>query len=212
MKLLILTQKVDINDDLLGFFHGWIAEFAKHCEFVTVICLFKGEYDLPKNVKVLSLGKERQKNSQFSPPAGGFNFQFFLRILYLFNFYKYIWQERGNYDKVFAHMNPEYAILGGLFWRVLGKKIGLWYTHKSVNFKLRLAEKLVDIIFTASKESFRLKSGKVKIVGHGIDINKFRIKNAELKMKKDNVFRIITVGRISPIKDYETLIKAVEIL
>jgi len=41
MKLLIITQKVDINDDVLGFMHGWIAEFAKHCEKLTVICLQK---------------------------------------------------------------------------------------------------------------------------------------------------------------------------
>jgi len=43
MKLLIVTQKVDINDDVLGFFHDWIKEFAKNCEKVTVICLGKGE-------------------------------------------------------------------------------------------------------------------------------------------------------------------------
>ena len=59
MKILICTQKVDLNDDILGFFHSWIAEFAKQCEKVTVICLYKGEYDLPGNVKVLSLGKEK---------------------------------------------------------------------------------------------------------------------------------------------------------
>ena len=59
MKLLILTQKVDKNDDVLGFMHGWIAEFAKHCEKVTVIALGVGEFDLPRNVTVLSLGKDK---------------------------------------------------------------------------------------------------------------------------------------------------------
>lgn len=59
MRLLIVTQKVDRDDDLLGFFHQWICEFAKHCDFVTVICLEKGEYALPANVRILSLGKER---------------------------------------------------------------------------------------------------------------------------------------------------------
>jgi len=39
MKILILTQKIDKNDDILGFFHGWVAEFAQHCEKVTVIAL-----------------------------------------------------------------------------------------------------------------------------------------------------------------------------
>ena len=72
MKLLILTQKVDKNDDVLGFFHGWILEFAKNYEKVTVICLYEGKHDLPENVKVLSLGKERGVS----------------KLKYILNFYK----------------------------------------------------------------------------------------------------------------------------
>ncbi len=64
MKLLIITQKVDMNDDVLGFMHGWVEEFSKNCEKVVVICLQKGEHDLTNNVKVLSLGKEHN-NFQF---------------------------------------------------------------------------------------------------------------------------------------------------
>ena len=60
MKLLILTQKVDENDDVLGFMHGWIKEFAKHYEKIIVVALGVGQYDLPENVKVLSLGKPVQ--------------------------------------------------------------------------------------------------------------------------------------------------------
>lgn len=206
MKLLILTQKVDINDGVLGFMHGWIAEFAKHCESVIVVCLYKGEYDLPANVKVLSLGKElRIKNYDLRIK------NFFYRFFYLFHFYKYIWYERKNYDKVFVHMNSEYVVLGGLLWRLWRKKIGLWYVHKAVNWKLKLAEKLVNKIFTASKESFRLSSKKVKVMGHGIDVNKFKIQKLKVKSNEDE-FKIITVGRISPVKDYETLIRAAEIL
>ena len=61
MRLLIITQKVDKNDPILGFFHRWIEEFAKHCQSIIVICLQKGEYNLPKNIKILSLGKEKGK-------------------------------------------------------------------------------------------------------------------------------------------------------
>jgi glycosyltransferase involved in cell wall biosynthesis len=105
-------------------------------------------------------------------------------------------------------MNPVYVILGGLLWRAWRKKISLWYTHKHVDLKLRLAEKFAHTIFTASKESFRLKSRKVKIMGHGIDVDKFIPQNK----KKEGVFNIVTVGRISPVKDYETLISAIQII
>lgn len=193
MKLLILTQKVDLNDDLLGFTHDWIKEFAKKCEKITVIALGVGESDLPANVKVLSLGKETGRS----------------KIKYLINFYKYIWRERRNYDTVFAHMNKEYVILGGWYWRLTGKKIALWYVHKQVDFKLRLAEKIAKVIFTASPESFKLPSSKLRIVGHGIDFDKFYYNP---KLKFDGNFKIIYVGRISRIKNQKLLIEAMDIL
>ncbi|MBU2219890.1 hypothetical protein KJ665_01980, partial [Patescibacteria group bacterium] len=59
MRLLILTQKIDFNDDILGFMHGWVVEFAKHFESIIVIALGVGEYKLPENVRILSLGKEK---------------------------------------------------------------------------------------------------------------------------------------------------------
>jgi len=193
MKLLLITQRVDINDDVLGFFHRWLEKFAEKFKQIIVICLQKGNYNLPDNVSVLSLGKEQKKS----------------KLKYLINFYKFIWRERKNYDAIFVHMNPMYVILGGLFWKLWRKKIALWYTHKAVNLKLRIAEKLTNIIFTASKESFRLKSKKLVITGHGIDVNLFK---PVLKKEISKNFRILSVGRISPIKNYETLIKAVDIL
>ena len=56
-RLLITTQAVDLDDPVLGFFHRWIEEFAKHCESISVICLKEGRHDLPDNVHVYSLGK-----------------------------------------------------------------------------------------------------------------------------------------------------------
>jgi len=210
MKLLIITQKIDKNDDILGFFHRWVQEFAKHCEKVTVICLQKGEYDLSDNVKVLSLGKE--KNTLINP---GVIPRILLKLKYAFNFYKYIWQERKNYDAVFAHMNPEYIVLGGFFWKLFGKKTSLWYTHRQVNLKLKIAEKLVDNIFTASKESFQLKSKKVGFLGHGIDIKQYKCEKrtkTENKSSENLKIKILHVGRITPIKNCDILIKTAKIL
>ncbi|HEC30491.1 MAG TPA: glycosyltransferase [Candidatus Yonathbacteria bacterium] len=215
VKLLIITQKVDSNDPILGFFIRWIEEFAKHTEKLTVICLEEGEYDLPDNVKVLSLGKKKYFREEVQPRGGAerqkrsfLEEKIFSKAIYLVRFYKYIWQERKNYDAVFVHMNPIYVILGGIFWRAMGKKISLWYTHKQVDLKLRIAEKLVHTIFTASKKSFRLESPKVNVMGHGIDTNVFRPR----ERSQDDTFRIITVGRVTPVKDYETLLKTAEIL
>ncbi|MBI2618395.1 glycosyltransferase [Candidatus Kaiserbacteria bacterium] len=157
MKLLILTQKIDRNDPTLGFFHRWVEEFSKYCKSVTVICLEKGEYRLP-DVSVYSLGKERG----------------IPRLKRLSTLYFLLFTLRKEYDAVFVHMNPEYVVLGGFLWKLWGKTISLWYTHKSVDLKLRLSVILAHTIFTASKESFRLKTSKLRIVGHGIDTDLFR--------------------------------------
>ena len=193
MKLLITTQVVDKDDPALGFFHRWIEEFAKHCESIEVICLKEGTHTLPSNVHVHSLGKEKGSVSPF---------------LYAIRFKVLSWKLRNTYDAVFVHMNPEYIVLEGFMWRLLGKKIGLWYLHRSVTFRLRLAELFVNVIFTASTESFRLQTKKLKIVGHGIDLSQFRAADRE----KQDEMQIITTGRVAPAKRVKEMLSALDIL
>lgn len=150
MKLLICTQVVDRNDPVLGFFHRWVEEFAKHCEQVTVVCLREGEHSLPSNVRVYALGKGNKAVRA-------------IRLLRLLS------KIKSEYSSVFVHMNPEYIVTAGWLWRMQGRKIVLWYTHKAVNLRLRIAAFFANAILTASKESFRLASSKVQIVNHGID-------------------------------------------
>jgi glycosyltransferase involved in cell wall biosynthesis len=189
MKLLIITQKVDKNAPILGFFHGWLLEFARQVDAVEVICLYEGDHDLPQNVRVHSLGKERGVG----------------RLGYVMNFYSLLWKLRNDYDHVFVHMTPQYIVLAGFYWRLVGRCVSLWYMHKSTPWYLRMAMPFTDIIFTGTKNSFRLVSDKVKVVGHGIDTIKFHISN-NIEKKYD----IITVGRMSPVKHVEVLIEAVK--
>ncbi|MFZ2770042.1 MAG: glycosyltransferase, partial [Minisyncoccia bacterium] len=193
MRLLILTQKVDNKDAILGFFHEWTREFSKNVDSVIVICLEKGGVDLPENVKVLSLGKENSSS----------------KLNQVFSFYKYIWKYRNEYDAVFVHMNQIYIVLGGWLWRLWHKKVALWYVHRQKSFSLWLATKFVDNIFTSSPESFTIESDKVSYIGHGVDSERFKnnVFNKDLSKTK-----IVHVGRISRIKDLETLILAGAIL
>jgi len=189
MKLLFITQKVDINDDLLGVYHDWIAKLAEKVEKINVICLFKGEYHLPSNVAVYSLGKEE----------GG------SRPKYLKNFFRHIWELRRDYDSVFVHMNKEYILLGGLFWRLLGKKIVFWYAHYLINWQLRLAVLLSQKVVTSTKLACAIRSKKLEVIGQGVDTDYFRNLNYEKDHDKIN---LLFLGRISPVKNLETLIEA----
>jgi hypothetical protein len=61
MKLLVITQKIDIDDDILGFFHRWVEKFAENLDRVYVICLWEGKHSLPRNVKVYLACREMSK-------------------------------------------------------------------------------------------------------------------------------------------------------
>ncbi len=189
MRLLIVTQVVDLRDPNLGFFHRWVEEFSKHVEKVEVLCLREGEHHLPENVRVHSLGKERGGNT----------------ILYVLRFYRRLWQLKGEYDAVFVHMNSEYLLLGGFYWKLKHIPVTLWHVHKSMTLIHRIGEKLVDAVVTASPESYRLKSKKVHVLGHGIDTDYFA---PEIK-PSDSTFRIVTTGRIARVKGLHTLLSAV---
>ncbi len=199
MRLLILTQKIDKDDDLLGFFHGWVTAFAKHFESIVVIALGVGEYNLPNNVKVLSLGKLE---------IGNWKLEIIKKFIYLINFYRYIWQERKNYDSVFVHMNQEYVILGGLLWLWLSKKIVLWRNHKAGGFWVRLAVAFSDVVFCTSQFAFVARYKKTKIMPVGVDTDFFK-PDPETKKTPES---ILFFGRISPVKRIDLLVDALKIL
>lgn len=195
MKLLMTTEKLDTEDSIFAFSHLWVKTIASQVEHLTVIALSVGVYDLPKNVTVLSLGKEKG--------IGKWG-----RLL---RFYTYIWKERKQYDAVFVHMNQIYVLLGGLFWKVWKKRIALWYTHRAVSRSLKWATKLVDVVYTAAEESFNIQTEKKQVLGHGIDTS--ILQHAKrISVLSKNTINIVSVGRITPIKNLETLIKAVAIL
>jgi len=189
MRLLVITQKVDKNDPILGFFHRWVEEFSKAYEKITVICLEQGEYSLPPNVKVLSLGKEQSvKHSVFN------------KIAYIFRFYRYIWEERKNYDAVFVHMNQEYVLLGWKLWFLLGKRIYLWRNHVYGSILTDIAVLLSNKVFCTSPSAYTTRFRKTKIMPAGIDTNLYR----EVSTPEKN--SILFFGRLSPIKNVHIFI------
>lgn len=186
MKLLVITQKVDEQDGVLGFFHRWLTQLAKHFDFVTVICLGKGEYHLPSNVRVLSLGKERGVS----------------KFAYILNFYKYIWSERNNYDAVFVHMNQEYILLGWKVWKLLGKKIYLWRNHKMGNFLTRYAVAVSNRVFYTSKGSYTARFRNAMGMPVGVDADFFHKMSDVKKIPRS----VLLLTRISPVKHVEVFI------
>ena len=191
MKLLIITQKVDAHDHNLGFFVRWIETLAEHAGLIVIANEVGGHALESARVRVLSLGKER----------GVSRLQRFRRYRELLR------EHLPASDGVFFHMCPEYVLAAGCLPKHYGKKTLLWYVHKQVSWRLRIAVMLVDKIFTASKESCRLRGRKIAVVGHGIDSNTNYEQDTKLRKGTSATPHLITGGRISAVKDIATLLR-----
>ncbi len=191
MKLLMITRKVDRNEHLAGFIYNWVKKIGEQVEELRVISWQEGDSSgLLENIKVWHL-----------PTNGN-------KLIKIIKFKLLVWKNLNGVDGIFCHQMPIYTIIAGSLARLRGKKVVSWYMHRQIDLKVRLMEKIANVILSASKESFRLPSKKLVTTGHGIDTKLF--KPAE-KMP-ENIFKIISIGRISPTKDYESMIKAVDIL
>ncbi|MFH1759250.1 MAG: glycosyltransferase [Patescibacteria group bacterium] len=186
MNIIFICQAVDQNDTLLASTIGWIREFAQRPEIgkVTALALRVGEFDLPENVEVVKIK--------------GAN-----RLATTFNFYKEVLRRIKNTDWFFIYQGGHYPLLL-LPFKLLGKKIYQWKAHPRVSLMMRFYAYVCDTkIFTSTPSAFPMKLKKVKVVGQGVDTEKFNIQN----IPKTGDW--VTVGRIAPVKRLE---KAIELL
>lgn len=189
MRLLIITQVVDSQHPILGFFHRWIEEFAKHCDCIHVICLQEGWHNLPKNVIVHSLGKEEGKG----------------RWHYLARFYSLIWQLRHEYDNVFVHMNQEYVLLAGVYWGLIRKPVLMWRNHYSGSWRTHLAVLFCKRVFYTSRSSYTQRFKKAQKMPIGLDETLFSA-HGERRVPSS----LLYVGRISASKRIEVIIDSLK--
>jgi len=194
MKILIITQKVDINDDTLGFFHGWIKKLAEKTDSIDVICLQKGDYKLPENISIYSLGKEKN---------GSHNSHIFRKFAFLLRLYKYTWKLLPKNDLLFVHMNHKYIFLLWPLLKIFRKPAVLFKASRRTNQRfLKLATLFAKRIISYSKKSFPFKTGKLASVSPAVDTGKFRI----IDDTKRNLREILFVGRISSDKNLEKIV------
>lgn len=186
MKLLIITQKVDRTDPILGFFHRWIEEFAKRYKSVVVLGQQVGEYHFPENVTVHSLGKE-----------GGV-----WRPIQVARFHWLLWKLRKEYDAVFVHMTPIWVVFGWKMWFLLRTPVYLWYEARGTRWPLRIALLCVRKVFSASESGMPLSTSKSVITGHGIDVP------LSLTIPHHREPLILTVGRITASKRLPIILEA----
>lgn len=194
-SLLVFNLATDADDPIWGFTTGWLRALASRWERVDVVTMRTGRIDLPANVTVHSLGKELG----YSEPRRAARFyRILLRLL-----------NRYRYEGCFAHMTPLFAAMAAPVLKARGIRTVLWYTHPSRSFTLRVAETLVDRIFTAAPETFPFPSAKVVVTGHGIDTAFFT--PAE-EPPSNECLSVLSVGRVASVKRLEVLVEALRLV
>jgi len=188
----MLTQVLDRHDQVLSFTYDWVAALAARVERLVVMPVRAGDYDLPDNVIVESLGKERGLGRPARAAA----------------FYRALRRHIRDVDVLFAHMSPRYVLAAAPLAAFYRKPITLWYTHREASLELRLAVPLTRHIATAHASSFPIPSPKVHALGHGINTAAFQPDDS----LPGNPPLIVSLARLSPIKRHETLIRAAAIL
>ena len=191
MRWLLITRKLDPADDHVGFVMRWVETLAARLDHLDVICQEHANPPLPANVTLYSMGKEAG--------AG--------RIAQAWRFTAHLRRLVPGVDGVFCHMIPRYVWFAAPWAHLHGRPLLLWYTHRQITPELRLAARLATHILTASAGSFPLASGKVRVMGHGIDAALFPAPEGE-----DAPPVIAQVARLAHIKRQDALIRAAALL
>ena len=191
MRVLVCTEAIDRTDPLLGFFHRWLEEFARHAHRVHVICLGYGGGRLPGNVIEHSLGKESALGSRLLK-----------RVVYSVRLLRHAWRNRHDYDTVLVHLSPEYLLVAGFVWRLLKKRVGFWYNDTAGGWRTRLAITLSDVVFYSNPDSYAARFSHARKIPMGVDTDMY----AEEHIREPG--SLLFLGRISPAKHLGSVFKA----
>jgi glycosyltransferase involved in cell wall biosynthesis len=195
LNLLIFNLAMDAGNPALGHVIAWTNEIARRCTHVSVITMTAGEMTVEPNVDVHSLGKEIGR----SEPR---------RLAEFYRLVHRVTRER-RVDVCFAHMAPLFAALFAPVAKVAGIPILLWYSHGGVSARLRVAHRVADRCVTPTPSGFRLASDKLFVVGHGVDTTTFVPPGQRPEAYARTV---LSVGRLTPIKGIDEILRALAIL
>ena len=189
MNLLLFNLVTDVDHPILGFTTHWIHALAARASAVDVITMRTGRIEIPDNVRVQSVGAERGWSE----------------VRRVVEFYRLLTRilRRGRIDGCFSHMTPEFSILAGPILRVLRIPLITWYAHPSLHWRVKLAHRVSHQMVSSVRRSYPWREDKLSVIGQGIDTTLFSPNGI---LPEENM--VLCVGRISPVKNHATLLRA----
>ena len=196
MRLLLFNLATDADDPVLGFTSAWVRALARWATSVDVITMRAGRLDVPPNVRVYSLGKERG----YSEPRRAALFYWYLARLF----------QHTRIDACFSHMAPLFSAMAAPLLRARGVPLVTWYAHPKCNPMLQLAHHVSDRMVASVPEAYPYRHDKLCVIGQGIDTDLFSPGSPSVSAGEPPL--ILCAGRLSPVKDHPTLLQAVALL
>ena len=185
-RLVFVTQEVDPAHPFLAATVGKIEALASRYDEVAVLAARAVPGVLPENCSVVlyGAGSRASRGGRYVASLG--------------------YELRRRPQAVLVHMVPLLAVLAAPFAKAHRVPLLLWFTHWKRSRTLVLADRLADAVLTVNARSFPLASRKVVPIGHGVDLRRFPCATRESGAR----LRVLALGRTSPAKGYETILRA----
>lgn len=183
-RLIFATQTLDSRDPVLAATVAKVRALASRVDELVVLCDSAEPGIAPENVRVREFGArtQAQRGAQFAVAL-----------------------ERELSPRplgVVAHMIPLYVVVAAPLVRLRRIPLVLWYTHWKSHVVVRMAERLATNVISVDRRSFPFESGKLRAIGHGIDLAEFTCTDAPA-----GPLRALVLGRYSPAKGLETILR-----
>jgi len=193
-RLVFVTQVVDPADPVLGFVVPQLRVLAASVDRLAVVANEVRDVPADLGFDLISLGKDKGRGQV------GRGLRYVSEVNRL--------ARRLRPQALVAHMCPIYLSLAAPVARAHGVRTLLWFVHPANSRTLRTAERLSDSVMTALPGSYPRRSAKVRVIGHAVDTERFGYERVQ---RHGGRLRLLTVGRTSPVKGYELLLRAVGI-
>lgn len=187
-RVLVCVQAVDSHDPWMGYFVAWLRDAAKVFPSMIVMALRVGEDVLPEAIQVLPF---RPKGSRS-------------KWTVIWNLWKESWQRRREYDAVYVRGDAQYVLLAGWLWRLLGKRVVLWYAHYKPNRMVLPASWLAHAVVTSVPEACGVPRAHPISIGQAVQPERFLSVSSQTSSGKQ---RWLMLGRIGPPKRLKEVIQ-----
>jgi glycosyltransferase involved in cell wall biosynthesis len=189
MKLIFVTQQVDPADPVLGATVAKLRALAERVDELVVLSLGAVPDALPANARVVTFGARTKagRGLRFGRALAG---------------------ELRGADALLAHMCPIYAVLAAPLARPLRVPVLLWFAHWNRTRLLRVAARVSNRLLSVDRRSFPVDTPKLVPIGHGIDFSTLPCRERE----GDGPLRAVVLGRTSPAKGIETILRGVALV